>query len=105
MIPELGHFALILALAVAVVQSSLPAIGAARQSDSLMAVAGTAAVAQLMLVGTAFVSLMHACVVSDSIGSAASRARGCAYVSLTVVAATITKKQPTPYITPDASQT
>src|SRR3546814_1609469 len=53
MIPELGHFALILALAVAVVQGSLPAIGAARQSDSLMAVAGPAAVAQFLLVGTA----------------------------------------------------
>src|SRR3546814_519449 len=65
MIPELGHFALILALAVAVVQGSLPAIGAARQSDSLMAVAGPAAVAQFLLVGTAFLSLMYAYVVSD----------------------------------------
>src|SRR3546814_13798428 len=64
MIPELGHFALILALAVAVVQGSLPAIGAARQSDSLMAVAGPAAVAQFLLVGTAFLSLMYAYVVS-----------------------------------------
>src|SRR3546814_19397429 len=65
MIPELGHFALILALAVAVVQGSLPAIGAPRQSDSLMAVAGPAAVAQFLLVGTAFLSLMYAYVVSD----------------------------------------
>src|SRR3546814_25514 len=53
------------ALAVAVVQGSLPAIGAARQSDSLMAVAGPAAVAQFLLVGTAFLSLMYAYVVSD----------------------------------------
>ncbi|MEQ8229312.1 MAG: heme lyase CcmF/NrfE family subunit [Rhodospirillales bacterium] len=65
MIPELGHFALILALAVAAVQGSLPTIGAARRSDALMAVAGPAAVAQFLLVGIAFLSLMHAYVVSD----------------------------------------
>ncbi|ANK81866.1 MAG: c-type cytochrome biogenesis protein CcmF [Rhizobiales bacterium NRL2] len=65
MIPEVGHFALILALAVAAVQGSLPAIGAARRSDTLMAVAGPAAIAQFLLVGTAFSSLMYAYVVSD----------------------------------------
>jgi len=34
---ELGHFALILALAVALVQGTLPLIGASRSDDRLMA--------------------------------------------------------------------
>ena len=37
MIPELGHFALILALAVALVQGTLPLLGAARGDGRLMA--------------------------------------------------------------------
>ena len=37
MIPELGHFALILALAVALVQGTLPLVGAARGDIRLMA--------------------------------------------------------------------
>ena len=39
MIVELGHFALILALAVALVQGTLPLIGAARGDRRLMALA------------------------------------------------------------------
>jgi cytochrome c-type biogenesis protein CcmF len=65
MIPELGHLALILALAVAAVQDSLPIIDAARQSDALMAVAGSAAVAQFALATMAFLSLMYVYIVSD----------------------------------------
>jgi cytochrome c-type biogenesis protein CcmF len=65
MIPEIGHFALILALAVAVVQGSLPVIGAARGNVVLMAVARPTAVTQLLLVAIAFFSLMYAYVVSD----------------------------------------
>ncbi|MGH2604182.1 MAG: heme lyase CcmF/NrfE family subunit, partial [Dehalococcoidia bacterium] len=65
MVPEIGHFALILALAVAIIQGSLPVIGAARRDIALMEVARPAAVAQLLLIATAFFSLMYAYVVSD----------------------------------------
>ena len=39
MIPEIGHYALILALCVAVVQGSLPLYGAAVGNSALMSVA------------------------------------------------------------------
>ncbi|MEO3428016.1 heme lyase CcmF/NrfE family subunit [Pelagibius sp. CAU 1746] len=65
MIIELGHFALILALAAALVQGSLPMIGAARGHAAWMALAGPAAVAQLFLVVFAFCALTNAYVTSD----------------------------------------
>ncbi|MEI6558415.1 MAG: heme lyase CcmF/NrfE family subunit [Rhodospirillaceae bacterium] len=65
MLPELGHYALILALGVALVQATLPLLGAARGDDGWMAVAGPAALAQLGLIGLAFAALMHAYIVSD----------------------------------------
>ncbi len=65
MIVELGHFALILALVVALVQVVLPFIGAARNDARLMAVGGPAALAQLGLICVAFAALTHAYVVSD----------------------------------------
>jgi cytochrome c-type biogenesis protein CcmF len=65
MIPELGHFALILALAVALLQGSLPMIGAARGRAAWMALAEPAALLQLVFVLTAFLALMHAFVTSD----------------------------------------
>ena len=46
MIPELGHFALTLALAVALIQGTLPLVGAARGDVRLMALAHAAALAQ-----------------------------------------------------------
>src|SRR6267143_207314 len=49
MIPEIGHFALILALCVAVVQGSLPIYGAAVGSSTLMSVAKPAARGQFLL--------------------------------------------------------
>jgi cytochrome c-type biogenesis protein CcmF len=64
-IPELGHFALILALAVALVQGSLPMVGAARGNVRWMALAGPAAFLQFALVATAFLALMQAYVSSD----------------------------------------
>jgi len=64
-IAELGHYALVLALLVAVVQASVPLIGAARGDEAWMAVAPFAAVAQALLVATAFLALMHAYVTSD----------------------------------------
>jgi cytochrome c-type biogenesis protein CcmF len=60
MIPEIGHFALILALCVAVVQGSLPIYGAAVGNSALMAIAKPAARAQFLLVLIAFCSLGYA---------------------------------------------
>ena len=65
MIPELGHFALLLALVVATVQSVVPLWAASRGHAGGMALAGPAALLQLALVATAFLALMQAYVVSD----------------------------------------
>ncbi|MGF1592527.1 MAG: heme lyase CcmF/NrfE family subunit [Kiloniellaceae bacterium] len=65
MIVELGHFALVLALVAAVLQGSLPMIGAARGDAAWMALAGPAAFAQLALVAFSFAALTHAYVTSD----------------------------------------
>ena len=65
MIPELGHFALILAFVLALVQGTLPLIGAARSEARWMAVANPAAVGQFGLLLLAFLALMYAFVVSD----------------------------------------
>jgi cytochrome c-type biogenesis protein CcmF len=65
MIAEIGHFALILALGVALLQASLPLIGARRNDPVLMGLAGPASVVQFLLVGVAFAALMHAYVTSD----------------------------------------
>ena len=65
MIVELGHFALVLALAVAVVQTVAPLVGAQRRWASWMAVADPAAVTQFLLVCFAFAALTYAFVTSD----------------------------------------
>jgi cytochrome c-type biogenesis protein CcmF len=65
LIAELGHFALVLALGLALVQSSLPYIGALRNDPRLTAVAAPAALTQFLLVGLAFAALVHAYIVSD----------------------------------------
>ncbi|CAA7617171.1 heme lyase CcmF/NrfE family subunit [Magnetospirillum sp. UT-4] len=65
MIAEIGHFALVLALAVACVQAVVPLVGAERGERAWMDLAGPAAVAQLVLVGIAFAALTHAYVTSD----------------------------------------
>ncbi|WP_026782495.1 heme lyase CcmF/NrfE family subunit [Pleomorphomonas koreensis] len=65
MIVEFGHFALILALAVAVAQSVLPIAGSIRRDPALMAVAPRASVVQLLLVVIAFAALTYAYLVSD----------------------------------------
>jgi len=64
-IPELGHFALILALLVAIAQSSLPLAGAAYREPRLMALAKPAARAQFLLVVTAFACLAASFVGND----------------------------------------
>lgn len=65
MIPELGQFALSLALCVAVAQAALPLAGAARGNDAWMAFGRPAAQAQLALVIIAYGCLTWAFVVND----------------------------------------
>ncbi len=65
MIPEIGHFALVLALMVSIVQGSVPFAGAARGATRWMDLARPAAYLQLLFVATAFLALMYAYVVSD----------------------------------------
>jgi len=65
MITELGHIALILALCVALVQSTVPMLGAARGDAGWMAVGRNTALAQFGLVALAMLALMHAYVTSD----------------------------------------
>ena len=65
MIPEIGHFALILALLVALAQGTLPLWGAYRRDAALMALAKPAARAQFALVAAAFACLAWSFATSD----------------------------------------
>ena len=65
MIPELGHFALILALCVALVQGTLPLFGAHQQRPRWIALARPAAVAQAVLMAAAFGCLITAFIDND----------------------------------------
>lgn len=65
MIPELGHFALIIALLLALTQAILPLVGAQRGNLTLMAVARPAAQGQFVFVLIAFVCLAWSFLVND----------------------------------------
>ncbi|HSF94322.1 MAG TPA: heme lyase CcmF/NrfE family subunit, partial [Thermohalobaculum sp.] len=65
MIIEFGHFALVLALCVAVTQAVLPMAGAARRHAGWMAAGSSAAVLQLLLIAISFAALTHAYLTSD----------------------------------------
>nr|MBA3247428.1 heme lyase CcmF/NrfE family subunit [Pyrinomonadaceae bacterium] len=65
MVPEIGQFALILALLLAVAQGTLPLIGAARGNRAWMAVARPAAQGQFILVAIAFCCLVFAFIDND----------------------------------------
>ncbi|MDQ2694192.1 MAG: heme lyase CcmF/NrfE family subunit [Pseudomonadota bacterium] len=65
MIPELGHFALILALAVALVQAAFPLAGAALGIPGWQAVARPAARVQFGLLLVAFACLVQAFIAND----------------------------------------
>ena len=65
MIPELGHFALIIALCLAIVQGVVPLVGAQRGVAEWMLVAVPAARAQFVFVLIAFGCLMYAFIVRD----------------------------------------
>jgi cytochrome c-type biogenesis protein CcmF len=64
-IVEIGHFALILALAVALAQASAPLIGAWRADRALMGVGTSAALAQFALIAVSFAALTRAHLTSD----------------------------------------
>ena len=65
MIPELGQFALVLALILAVAQGTLPLAGAARGTQSWMNLARPAAQGQLVFIAIAFGCLTYSFVVND----------------------------------------
>ncbi len=65
MIPEIGHFALILALSLAICQGIFPLLGAHRNDAAMMAVGRTAANGQFFFVAFAFGCLVWAFVQSD----------------------------------------
>ncbi|MCH7692123.1 MAG: heme lyase CcmF/NrfE family subunit [Proteobacteria bacterium] len=65
MIAEAGLFALTLALLVALVQASVPMIGAHRGNAAWMEVARPAAIAQFLLIAFSFACLTYAFVTSD----------------------------------------
>ncbi|MGO9681815.1 MAG: heme lyase CcmF/NrfE family subunit [Beijerinckiaceae bacterium] len=65
MIVEIGHFALILALAIALVQAIVPLVGAWRGDRALMGVATSTAIGQFALVVVSFGALAWAHLTSD----------------------------------------
>ncbi len=65
MITELGHFALVLALGVALVQVVVPLVGAHKGWAGWMQVSVPLALVQFGLVAGAFAALMHAFITSD----------------------------------------
>lgn len=65
MIIELGHYALVLALGLSIVQSTLPFWGASRNDTQLMALAPNAAIGQFVFMVIAFGALVYAFAVSD----------------------------------------
>lgn len=65
MTAELGHYALILAFVVAILQSTLPLVGAAKGWRNWMAMGDSAAITQLVLIGISFACLTWAFVTSD----------------------------------------
>ena len=65
MIAELGHYALVLALALALVQTCVPLYGARRDDAALMAVGGPTALAQFLFVAISFGALVTCYLRSD----------------------------------------
>src|SRR5262249_19863675 len=65
MIAEVGHYALVLALALALIQSVVPLIGARVRDGALIAVAEPVAIAQFGFVGLSFAMLVSCYVGSD----------------------------------------
>jgi cytochrome c-type biogenesis protein CcmF len=65
MIPELGHYALVLALALGLIQSVVPIVGAKTRDTALMRLATSTAIMQFVLVALSFAALTACYVTSD----------------------------------------
>ena len=65
MIIEIGHFALIMAFVVAVLQMVIPLVGSYRRDPVLMSVAVPTSLVQFVLLTISFLALMYAFVISD----------------------------------------
>ena len=65
MIAESGHYALVLALALALIQSTVPILGARWRDPALMNVARATALAQLLFVAASFAALAALYITSD----------------------------------------
>ncbi|HTT47296.1 MAG TPA: heme lyase CcmF/NrfE family subunit [Pseudolabrys sp.] len=65
MIPELGHYALVLALALGLIQSVAPIVGAKTRDAALMRLATSTALMQFALVALSFAALVTCYVTSD----------------------------------------
>jgi cytochrome c-type biogenesis protein CcmF len=65
MIVEIGHYALVLSLVVALAQSTIPFLAASRRDVALLKIAPRLAIACFALVGTSFAALTYAYVTSD----------------------------------------
>ncbi|MEM9329978.1 MAG: heme lyase CcmF/NrfE family subunit [Pseudomonadota bacterium] len=65
MIAELGHFALILSLALAIVQATVPLIGTWKNQPQLMLIGTSSALTGFVMIAFSFAALTHAYVTSD----------------------------------------
>jgi cytochrome c-type biogenesis protein CcmF len=65
MIPELGHYALILALALGLIQSVAPVVGSVYRDGALMRLANSTALMQFVFVAASFLALVICYVTSD----------------------------------------
>ncbi len=65
MIPEIGHFALILALVLALVQGVVPLLGIYRRNAAWVSVAQPAALGQTLFITISFICLTYAFIVND----------------------------------------
>jgi len=65
MIPEIGHFSLILAFSLSLAQGIVPLLGANRGSVAWMSMATTAAYGQFLFLSVAFACLTYAFIVKD----------------------------------------
>jgi len=65
MIVEIGHFTLALALFVAIIQGTVPLIGAQRRDAAWMALAQPSSIAHFLLIAVSFACLTYAFVTSD----------------------------------------
>ncbi len=65
MIPELGHYALMLAFGLALIQGTMPIVGTRTKDPVLMSVAAPVALAQFAFVAIAFLALAECYVASD----------------------------------------